>query len=142
MTSRGWTRTILTSAPAATRRGRPSMTSTGTRRVALVAAVALAVAACGTATTPPPTPPTAAVSRALKVGKNPAPAPPDVRTSFERRVERFVLRVRGVGCGGEWLGSGFAISPNQFITNRHVVAGADERGAATDDRRAPEAAHG
>ena len=105
------------------------------RRVAGAAAVALAAAGCGTATVPPPQPPDAALSRAETVGTNPPPAPPDVRTTFERRVERFVVRVRGAGCGGAWTGSGFAISPTQFITNRHVVAGADELEATTYDGR-------
>jgi S1-C subfamily serine protease len=44
---------------------------------------------------------------------------------FQRRVERYVLRVRGTGCGEEWTGSGFAIGPHVFVTNRHVVAGFD-----------------
>jgi S1-C subfamily serine protease len=38
--------------------------------------------------------------------------------------ERAALRVRNVGCGTVSTGSGFAISDNVFVTNRHVVGGA------------------
>jgi S1-C subfamily serine protease len=47
--------------------------------------------------------------------------------------ERVAVRVRNVGCGGVSTGSGFALSPNQLVTNRHVVAGATTLQISTYD---------
>lgn len=41
------------------------------------------------------------------------------------RVQEAVVRLRNVSCGLA-VGSGFALSPTQIITNRHVVDGASE----------------
>lgn len=58
----------------------------------------------------------------------PATAAPTTRDGVQVRgfsdAEQAALRVRNVGCGGVSTGSGFAISPHSFITNRHVVGGA------------------
>jgi S1-C subfamily serine protease len=34
-----------------------------------------------------------------------------------------MVKIEGIGCGGEVFGSGFAIGGNYFVTNAHVVAG-------------------
>lgn len=47
--------------------------------------------------------------------------------------ERAALRVRNVGCGTVSTGSGFAISDHAFITNRHVVGGANLLQVSTFD---------
>jgi len=47
--------------------------------------------------------------------------------------ERAALRVRNVGCGTVLTGSGFAISDHAFITNRHVVGGANLLQVSTFD---------
>lgn len=49
------------------------------------------------------------------------------------RAERVAVRVRNVGCGGVSTGSGFALSPNQLVTNRHVIAGATTLQVSTFD---------
>lgn len=38
--------------------------------------------------------------------------------------EQAALRIRNLGCGGVSAGSGFAISDNVIVTNRHVIGGA------------------
>jgi S1-C subfamily serine protease len=47
--------------------------------------------------------------------------------------ERAALRVRNVGCGTVATGSGFAISDHAFITNRHVIGGANLLQVSTFD---------
>jgi len=47
--------------------------------------------------------------------------------------ERAALRVRNVGCGTVLTGSGFAISDHAFITNRHVIGGANLLQVSTFD---------
>jgi S1-C subfamily serine protease len=91
------------------------------RLALLVAAVALSAAGCGYL---PPLP------EPVEIGGEPSAQPavtsdattwsPDGFTSSER----VAIRVRNVGCGGVRTGSGFALSANQLVTNRHVVAGA------------------
>lgn len=39
-------------------------------------------------------------------------------------TERVAVRVRNVGCEGVSTGSGFAVTDDRLVTNRHVVAGA------------------
>ena len=46
--------------------------------------------------------------------------------SAERRARRLTLRVRNIGCEGIATGSGWALSPHLLVTNRHVLAGADQ----------------
>ena len=45
-------------------------------------------------------------------------------SSFGRRARELTVRVRNVSCEGVAIGSGFAISHDLLVTNRHVVAGA------------------
>lgn len=47
--------------------------------------------------------------------------------------EKAALRVRNVGCGDVSRGSGFAISSHVFVTNRHVIGGADLLQVSTYD---------
>ena len=46
--------------------------------------------------------------------------------SAERRARRLTLRVRNIGCEGIATASGWALSPHLLVTNRHVLAGADQ----------------
>lgn len=54
---------------------------------------------------------------------------------FERKAEALTVRVRNLGCEGLATGSGFAVSSDVLITNRHVVAGADQLEVDTSDGR-------
>ena len=107
------------------------MRGSATRVVAVaLLAAALAAAGCGAERVPPPGP-----DPDLRAAALPAAAAQDRELAFQRRVEPYVLRVRAFGCGRVWTGSGFALSRNLFITNRHVVAGAEELQADTFDGR-------
>ena len=55
--------------------------------------------------------------------------------SATRRARRLTVRVRNVSCAGVGVGSGFAIERNVLVTNRHVLAGADEIEVSTWDGR-------
>jgi S1-C subfamily serine protease len=99
------------------------------KRIGLFAAGVVLLASCGYL---PPLPEPA------EIGGDPIPSPaatdpttwsPDGFTS----TERVAVRVRNVGCGGVRTGSGFAISENQLVTNRHVVAGASTLQVSTYD---------
>jgi S1-C subfamily serine protease len=57
------------------------------------------------------------------------------RDSAERRARRLTARVRNVTCAGVIRGSGFALGPNLLVTNRHVLAGAEELEVSTWDGR-------
>lgn len=53
------------------------------------------------------------------------------RDSLARRAKRLTVRVRNIGCRGVGTGSGFALAPDLLVTNRHVIAGADELEVST-----------
>ena len=106
------------------------------------AAVLLALTGCGALADPPPeaaVPPVQAPPR--------TPLDPSVETqaqatvpvlaseSAERRARRQTVRVRNTGCEGISTGSGFALDETTLITNRHVLAGADELEVSTWDGR-------
>jgi S1-C subfamily serine protease len=57
------------------------------------------------------------------------------RDSAERRARRLTARVRNVTCEGVIRGSGFALGPSLLVTNRHVLAGAEELEVSTWDGR-------
>ena len=66
------------------------------------------------------------------VGVAPAPAEP-VDGPTQQAAERMAaaarlstLRVETIACGRFFTGTGFAISPNHFLTNAHVVAGSEK----------------
>ena len=48
------------------------------------------------------------------------------RDSAERQARKMTVRVRNTGCEGVATGSAFALDRHTLITNRHVLAGADE----------------
>lgn len=60
-----------------------------------------------------------------------ADSPPDAgplrleSTSLSRRIESSTFRVRNLSCRGVSSGSGFAISGDSIVTNRHVAEGAE-----------------
>jgi S1-C subfamily serine protease len=65
----------------------------------------------------------------------PTPTPGTTTLSPDgfRTTERVAVRVRNVGCGGVGTGSGFAVSEDTLVTNRHVVTGADILQVSTYD---------
>lgn len=76
-------------------------------------------------------------------GLEPLPAPPvDVPGGAEAaRIAGAALlstvRVEAAGCGASFTGTAFAVAPGVFVTNAHVVAGADRvtlRGTAGSGR--------
>jgi S1-C subfamily serine protease len=78
--------------------------------------------------------PTPATSSTLRSGSERNDSP-DGPTKPPRSVDplHLALRVRGVGCEGLSVGSGFAAAPNLLITNRHVVWGANNLSLNTWD---------
>jgi len=48
------------------------------------------------------------------------------RDSADRAARKMTVRVRNSGCEGVATGSAFALDRHTLITNRHVLAGADE----------------
>lgn len=110
------------------------------RAVLAGAALALATGGCGVVDDPPeeqPRPPLPALVEpasgpgALAGGEVPTPA----ADSAERRARRLTVRVRNVGCEGLAVGSGWALTHNLLVTNRHVLAGADRLELNTWDGR-------
>lgn len=97
----------------------------------IVALATLVAAGCGVLPELPPRPEPA------EIGSGPAPTASPDDDEWEpggfSRAERVAVRVRNVGCGGVSTGSGFALSPNQLVTNRHVVAGATTLQVSTFD---------
>lgn len=55
------------------------------------------------------------------------------RDSQERMISRATLRIRARTCFGVATGSGFAITDELLVTNRHVVEGADALQVSTWD---------
>jgi S1-C subfamily serine protease len=96
-----------------------------------VVALALVLTGCGTLPELPPRPEPA------EIGSDPAPTENSEATEWApggfSPAERVAVRVRNVGCGGVSTGSGFALSPSQLVTNRHVVAGATTLQVSTFD---------
>ena len=104
----------------------------GLRRLVPVSAAAmLIVTGCEALPDLPPLPEPA------EIGSEPLARPSAEPTEFSpggfSRAERVAVRVRNVGCGGVSTGSAFALSPNQLVTNRHVIAGATTLQVSTFD---------
>lgn len=96
----------------------------------LPAAVAvLALTACGYL---PPLPEPATIGEPA-AGPTPAPGATTWSPDGFRTTERVAVRIRNVGCGGVSTGSGFAVSSDRLVTNRHVVAGATTLQVSTYD---------
>ena len=53
------------------------------------------------------------------------------RDSAERRAKQITVRVRNLTCQGLSVGSGVALDSNLLVTNRHVLAGAEELEVST-----------
>ena len=77
------------------------------------------------------------------IGFEPLPAPPVERPgdaaaqAIAAPAEASVVKVSAATCGLSSVGTGFAIRPNEVLTNAHVIAGAGSRGirvAARDGR--------
>lgn len=64
-----------------------------------------------------------------------ATLPTLARDSVEREAKRLTVRVRNVSCEGVATGSGFALTPDILVTNRHVLAGATVLQVSTWDGR-------
>lgn len=58
------------------------------------------------------------------------------RDSAARRAQRLTVRVRNLTCEGVVTGSGFALAGDLLVTNRHVLAGAEELEVSTWNGRA------
>lgn len=101
------------------------------RRALALALAALALGGCDALPELPPQP------EPVEIGSDPAPTASAGAAEWEpggfSRAERVAVRVRNVGCGGVSTGSGFALSPNQLVTNRHVIAGATTLQVSTFD---------
>jgi S1-C subfamily serine protease len=102
------------------------------RLPALVFAAGIPLAACGAVPELPPFPDPAAIGETTAAPTVAAGATTLSPDGF-RTTERVAVRVRNVGCGGVSTGSGFALSDDVLVTNRHVVAGADTLQVSTYD---------
>jgi S1-C subfamily serine protease len=64
-------------------------------------------------------------------GLEPLPAPPvdgpgaEEAAAIAGRAIASTVRVEAVGCGATFTGTAFSVAPGLFVTNAHVVAGAD-----------------
>jgi S1-C subfamily serine protease len=107
----------------------------------LAAAVAAVATGCGLQASDPPDeeprvvpPPLERVSDAVPEAVR-VRIPRLARDSAERRARKLTVRVRNVSCLGVGIGSGFAIAKDVLVTNRHVLAGADDVEISTWDGR-------
>jgi S1-C subfamily serine protease len=100
------------------------------RLVPLFAAIVLA--GCGDLPELPPMPDPVAIGE-TPAAPTPTPGATTLSPDGFRTTERVAVRVRNVGCGGVSTGSGFAVSEDVLVTNRHVVAGADTLQVSTYD---------
>lgn len=97
-------------------------------RAGILVVTVLVVLATGCAPAPSQ-PPAAAPADTVEVlpAVAEAPAPPALRSnSIERVARQLTVRVRTRGCGRLGTASAVAVGPRLLVTNRHVVAGADE----------------
>ena len=100
----------------------------GARRGLLVLAAVVALSA-GCAPVPSQPPAVAAAVDTVEVlpAAAEAPAAPALHSnSIERVARQLTVRVRARGCGRLGTASAVAVGPHLLVTNRHVVAGADE----------------
>jgi S1-C subfamily serine protease len=103
------------------------------RRSLLAAAVSVVLlSGCGELPDIPPLPDPVAIGETAAV-QTPTPGTTTLSPDGFRTTERVAVRVRNVGCGGVSTGSGFAVSEDVLVTNRHVVAGAETMQVSTYD---------
>ena len=103
-------------------------------RQSLLAAAVSVVLLSGCSELPdlPPMPDPVAIGETPAV-QTPTPGTTTLSPDGFRTTERVAVRVRNVGCGGVSTGSGFAVSEDVLVTNRHVVAGAETMQVSTYD---------
>jgi len=103
-------------------------------RQSLLAATVSVVVLSGCSELPdlPPLPDPVAIGETPAV-QTPTPGTTTLSPDGFRTTERVAVRVRNVGCGGVSTGSGFAVSEDVLVTNRHVVAGAETMQVSTYD---------
>jgi S1-C subfamily serine protease len=53
----------------------------------------------------------------------PLPIPASVNTPGVAHAAQYVVKVAGLGCGGQVTGSGFPVGSGYIVTNAHVVSG-------------------
>jgi S1-C subfamily serine protease len=97
-----------------------------------VLGVAVLLVGCGNLPELPPFPEPVAIGETT-AALTPTPGATTLSPDGFRTTERVAIRVRNVGCGGVSTGSGFAVSEDVLVTNRHVVAGADTLQVSTYD---------
>jgi S1-C subfamily serine protease len=109
--------------------------------IVLVALASLAGGCALLAEEPPEAAPRATVPELVDVSADVSEAervrlPRLARDSAERRARRLTVRVRNLTCEGVVTGSGFALGDDLLVTNRHVLAGAEELEVSTWDGKA------
>jgi S1-C subfamily serine protease len=102
------------------------------RRLLPLCLAALVLGACADLPELPPFPDPVAIGETAGAA-TPTPGATTLSPDGFRTTERVAVRVRNVGCGGVSTGSGFAVSEDVLVTNRHVVAGADTLQVSTYD---------
>jgi S1-C subfamily serine protease len=111
------------------------------RAAVLLAFAAVALNGCAARADAPPEPePQITVPDVAKVSAHVPAAvriktPTLARDSAERRARTLTVRIRNVSCQGIGTGSGFALTDDVLVTNRHVLAGAKELEVSTWDGR-------
>lgn len=103
-----------------------------TRRAPAAAVALLVLTGCGSLPDLPPLPEPLVVSE-TPVLPTPTPGETSLSPDGFRTTERVAVRIRNVGCGTVSTGSGFAVSGERLVTNRHVVAGATTLQVSTYD---------
>lgn len=111
----------------------------------LLACWAAFVAALAAGCVPPPAAsppePTSDRSGSPTVPASPLPSLPVLaRDTVQRHAREMTVRIRNTGCRTLATGSGFLLSPQVVVTNRHVVEGAVSLQLNTWDGRSVEAA--
>lgn len=100
----------------------------GRGSILVVAALVALATGCAPAPSQPPASAPDTVEVLPAIAEAPAPpVPPSLHSSSIERVARqLTVRVRTRACGRLGTASAVAVGPRLLVTNRHVVAGADE----------------